>query len=168
MIKRFGSTGLATILGIGGLVAVGVGSFAAYKSYTGECGLCCSDKAAVATPVALTEEASSCALGCSGEKKAACDASTECCEGKDAAECCKGDKGATVDAANVIPAVLAEGATAECAEKAAKCSGEAKASCADKAAECTGEKKAGCSEKATECTGEKGDSTAAADGASNG
>ncbi len=104
MIKRFGSTGLATILGIGGLFAVGVGSFAAYKSYNG-CGSCCSGKdAAVTTPVVLTEgaeaadsccsaekaeKAASCAAACEGEAKAACATSGACCKGKAAEDCCK-------------------------------------------------------------------------------
>ena len=125
MIKRFGSTGLATILGIGGLFAVGVGSFAAYKSYTG-CGACCASKdGAMTTPVALVEGADACcsaekAAACEGEAKAACATSEACCKGKDAADCCKsGEKSECSEKAVEGDAGAAEPTAA--AEKKASC-----------------------------------------------
>jgi hypothetical protein len=146
MIKRFGSTGLATILGIGGLLAVGVGSFAAYKSYNG-CTACDASKDAVTTPVALTEgaEAASC---CAADKAAECATSEGCCEDKAAADCCKGEK-----AAGEVVQVI--GVSTEGAAEKSECTGE-KTECTGEKSECTGE-------KTGECTGEKGEPTAAAE-----
>lgn len=95
MKNRTGSTTLASILGVAGLLAVGFGTFAAYKSATGGCGGCCAGEKA-ATPVVSTvadtaKEGSCCPLG--GGKAIAASEGDEkadaCCKDKAASECCK-------------------------------------------------------------------------------
>jgi hypothetical protein len=91
MNTRTGSTTVASILGIAGLLAAGFGTFAAYKSFVGGCGACCGGRDVVATaPAADVKADSCCALG--GGKAIATSDTEEaesCCKSKAASDCCK-------------------------------------------------------------------------------
>lgn len=90
MKTRTGSTTVASILGVVGLLAAGFGTFAAYKSYVG-CGSCCSGHEVVAATSADTETTGSCCALGGGKAIAASDTekADSCCKDKAASECCK-------------------------------------------------------------------------------
>lgn len=114
MKTRTGSTTIASILGVAGLLAAGLGSFAAYKSYVG-CGACCSGHEGVAvTAAADTEETDSCCALGGGKAIAASDTEKAegCCKDKAASECCK------------TTGEGCEGKASSCEGKAGECHGE--------------------------------------------